>query len=74
MLGVGCLRLTPFFMDLRNLFCLFYAPLTHNRYDGMGIINDRPCGVPRAEEWPAKITVVQEVLEWLLGLADDMEH
>ena len=41
---------------------------------GRGMPYDRPCGVPGAEGWPAKITVIQEVLEWLLGLADDMEH
>ena len=41
---------------------------------GRGMPYDRPCGVPGAEGWPAKIKVIQEVLEWLLGLADDMEH
>ena len=29
-------------------------------------IYDRPCGVAGAEGWPAKIKVVQEVLEWWL--------
>ena len=37
-------------------------------------INDRPFGVAGAEGWPAKIKVVQGVPEWLLGLADNMEH
>ena len=41
---------------------------------GRGMPYDRPCGVPGVEGWPAKIKAVQEVLEWWLGLADDMEH
>ncbi len=36
-------------------------------------INDRLCRVAGAEGWPAKIKVVQEVLEWLLGLKECLD-